>query len=250
MDAAPGVSGDRSVDGAYEAEHLAHLATAARAWLELPTPGQACPSAGCGSSRHLPDEDLEGPKKNAKRQRKLIVFADESGLSEKPSIRRTWGAKGTTPIVVHSQRWSKLSMMAALMYHWSGTPFALTFEIIDGSYDTDRIKRWGRRLVRFLAGRPAILVWDRLAAHKNKAVVAYLKAHRIDIEYLPSYSPHLNPTEWLWANLKGVELANYCPDIISEAAHEARRGIKRIKRRKESLLTGFLHGSGLTLESK
>jgi len=29
----------------------------------------------------------------------MIVFADESGFSQRPSVRRTWGPRGQTPVL-------------------------------------------------------------------------------------------------------------------------------------------------------
>lgn len=188
-------------------------------------------------------------QKNAKDQRKLIIFADESGLSERPSIRSTWGRKGETPVVVHSHRWAKRSMMAGLIYHWTGKTAKLTFEIFDQVYRLPDILRWCRRLIRVLAKAPAILIWDRLQAHRSKVVKTFLEAHGVDIVLLPGYAPHLNPTEWLWANLKGTELANFCAEDITDAESEARRGMRRIRRRLP-LLDGFLAGAGLSFGSK
>ncbi len=138
-------------------------------------------------------------------------------------------------------------MMGGLIYNWDGTPAKLTFEIIEKSYNLELILRWCQRLVMLLAGAKAILIWDRLQAHRNKTVHDYLAEHGITVVLLPGYSPQLNPTEWLWANLKGTELANYCPEDITDAEHEARRGIKRI-RRKSTLMEGFLAGAGLSFE--
>jgi transposase len=185
-------------------------------------------------------------KKNAKKSGALIIFADESGLSEKPSIRSTWGQKGKTPVVIHSFSWAKRSMMGGLFYRGDGSPAKMTFEIIDGAYDLPRILRWCRHLVKMLAGKPAYLIWDRLQAHRSKSVRAFLLAHGVEVILLPGYSPNLNPTEWLWANLKGKELANFCAQDITQAENEARRGIKRI-RTKPSLMKGFLAGAGLAI---
>ena len=179
----------------------------------------------------------------------MIIFADESGLSERPSIRSTWGRRGKAPVIVHSHRWAKRSMMADPICHWSGKPAKLTFEIIELAYCLPDILRWCQRLVRMLAGQKAILIWDRLQAHRSNVVKTYLAAHRIDVILLPGYAPQLNPTEWLWANLKGSELANYCTEDITDAENEARRGAKRIRRRL-SLLQGFLAGAGLSFWSK
>lgn len=140
-------------------------------------------------------------------------------------------------------------MMGGLIYHWSGRPAKLTFEIIEHAYKLPDILNWCRRLVRVLAGAKAILIWDRLQAHRSNVVKEFLAAHGIQVVLLPGYAPQLNPTEWLWANLKGSELANFCAEDITDAEDEARRGVKRIRRRP-SLLQGFLKGAGLSFGSK
>jgi len=60
-----------------------------------------------------------------------------------------------------------------------------------------------RRLIRFLtrlirdAGRKVFLILDNLKVNHAKVVRAWVEAHRAAIEvfYLPSYSPELNPDE-------------------------------------------------------
>jgi hypothetical protein len=152
-------------------------------------------------------------------------------------------------VIVHSQSWSKRSIMGALVYRHDGTPARMTFEIIPNSYDLRAIVRWAWKLIRLMRGQPAFLVWDRLQAHRNHAVRALLAAHAITVVLLPAYSPQLNPVEWMWANLKNSELANLCPEDIGHAATEARRGMERIRRRP-TLMQGFLTGAKLFFGSK
>jgi transposase len=65
-------------------------------------------------------------------------------------------------------------------------------------------------LRRFLSGGKATLLWDGLAAHRSRAMQAWLNTQRhwLVVERLPAYAPELNPTEGLWEWLKGTELAN------------------------------------------
>lgn len=58
-----------------------------------------------------------GPdKKIAARQRRVIVFIDESGLSERPCRARTWAPRGQTPVLQYSFSWKQLSMIAGLSF--------------------------------------------------------------------------------------------------------------------------------------
>lgn len=139
-------------------------------------------------------------------------------------------------------------MSAALVYRWDGTPERLAFEVIKQSYNAVTVLRFAKRLVRALAGKPAYLIWDRLPAHRNAKVVSFLKAHGIEVILLPGYSPNLNPTEWLWAYLTRCELANLGAEDIQEAEGEARRGVRRVRKRI-NLLASFMRGSGLSFGS-
>jgi len=66
------------------------------------------------------DRKMAGSKKNARRGKAWILFQDESGVSQRPSVRRTWAPKGETPVLIHAFNWSKMSVCAALGYRWDG----------------------------------------------------------------------------------------------------------------------------------
>jgi len=130
-------------------------------------------------------------------------------------------------------------MNAALAYRWDGKPIDVYFEIITGSYDQHLLVTFLKRLQSEFPKRRVILIWDGLPAHKTKVVKNYLTENRLmTVVQLPPYSPDLNPTEFLWGNLKGSELANYVPDTLHDLAVRARTGINRI-RKSSRLLGGF-----------
>ena len=84
-------------------------------------------------------EAVAGNKKNARRRRAWILFQDESGVSERPPVRRTWAPKGETPVLVHAFNWKKLSISAALGYRWDGKRCRLWFQTRPGSYNDERL---------------------------------------------------------------------------------------------------------------
>jgi transposase len=55
------------------------------------------------------------------------------------------------------------------------------------------------------ATRKILLIADRLQAHKTPEVLAWIEAHkeRIEVFYLPAYSPEMNPVEYLNNDMKG-----------------------------------------------
>jgi len=78
---------------------------------------------------------MAGRKRNAKRRKAWILFQDESGISERPSVRRTWAPKGETPVLIHAFNWKKMSVCAALGYRWDGRRCRLWFQTRPGSYN-------------------------------------------------------------------------------------------------------------------
>jgi transposase len=66
------------------------------------------------------------------------------------------------------------------------------------------------------------------------------------VEPLPGYAPELNPVEALWANLKGVELANLAGDTLDDVITAAEGGVQRI-RRTHHLAWSFLGHCGLSV---
>jgi DDE superfamily endonuclease len=125
---------------------------------------------------------------------------------------------------------------------------ALAFHHQLGAYDTDSLIGALGQLRRFLGGQKATLLWDGLPAHRSHAMRAWLRRQRswLVVEPLPAYAPELNPVEALWANLKGMELANLAGDTLEEVTAAAVRGIQRI-RSTHWLAYSFLRHCGLSL---
>ena len=147
--------------------------------------------------------------------------------------------------------WKRASMAAALGYRPDGTKARLCFHLQQDAYDTDSLIGVLEQLKGFYAGHRVVLLWDGLSAHWSYKMRAYLDAqhHWLRVERLPAYAPQLNPVEYLWANLKGAELANFAGDSVAEVADQAQQGIQRVCD-SDSLVVGFLAHTGLALDEE
>jgi len=186
-------------------------------------------------------------KTNARRKRAWIVFQDESGISERPPVRRTWAPRGETPVLIHAFNWKKMSISGAVAYRWDGRRARLYFQMLGGSYDAESLIRFLKDLKRHLRGSKAILIWDGLPAHRSRIMTAHLHRERrwLTVERLPGYAPDLNPVESLWGNIKGQEVANLCAANLAEATGAFRRGLSRV-RSHQDLPFAFLNHAGLS----
>jgi transposase len=101
-------------------------------------------------------------------------------------------------------------------------------------------------LKRFVRGQRVILIWDHLPAHRSNVMKRFLFKQRdwLQIEWLPGYAPDLNPAEGVWNNIKGREMANFCPDYMNEAVRAFRRGLQRVSH-SQRLRSAFLSHAGL-----
>jgi transposase len=154
------------------------------------------------------------------------VFIDESDISERPTRVRTWGLKGQTPVIQFHFNWTHVSVIAGL------TRSNCLFRMHQGSIKKEEIVQFLGALKAGLL-QPLLIIWDGLRAHRSRLVRDYLDglAGHIQIAFLPSYSPDLNPVEYLWAWLKRHALANFCPNGMDELCATARNKLKSAQNR-------------------
>lgn len=184
-------------------------------------------------------QDVARAKKKAQREGRLILFIDESGLSERPTRVRTWAPKGHTPVIEFHFDWTHVSAIAAL------SPTGCVFRLHEGSIKKEQLVEFLKAL-RAHFSQPLLIVWDGLKAHRSKLVREYLDSTggHIQVAFLPPYSPDLNPVEYLWAWLKRHALANYCPANLHELNHTARAKLQSAQRRP-SIITACWDHAGL-----
>ena len=94
------------------------------------------------------------------------------------------------------------------------------------------------------------LTWERIdEGEQGLARRGRLETQRhwLQVERLPAYAPELNPVEYLWANLKGVELANFAGNTVVEVVDAAEQGVRRVCDTQQ-LVWSFLAHTGLTLD--
>ncbi len=115
------------------------------------------------------------------------------------------------------RRLDKMSMAGFLAYRADGTRARILFHTHPGAYTDEVLIAALRQLRRHLQAK-VVIVWDRLQGHRSRRMKRWLGANRhwIVAEELPPYAYDLNSCEALWANLKGQELANLCPDTVEQ----------------------------------
>jgi hypothetical protein len=193
--------------------------------------------------------DLGRGKKKASRLRAWIVFLDESAISQKPSVRRTWAPRGQTPVLRHCFNWKKLSICSVIAYRWDGRQCRLYFRIVSDNYNDVKLIDFLAQLKKEFHGRKIILVWDGLPSHRSRVMSAYLSEQRkwLSTVRFPGYAPDLNPVENVWGNIQSKELANLCTDDLGGMVAGVRDGFSRIHSQGQ-LPHSFLRHAGLSFD--
>jgi len=177
-----------------------------------------------------------------------VIFIDETGFSQRPSLRRTWAPEGPTPVLKEHFNWKRLSAIGAVAWRPGEAKTRLFLSPRPGSISTPEVVEFLRNLRRHVAG-PVVVVWDRLGAHRSNVTMTHVtaQAHWLRVEYFPAYAPELNPLEYLWATFKGKDVANYPADSIAELDDHLRRSVRRVRRRTDMGLN-FIKHAGLISE--
>jgi transposase len=128
----------------------------------------------------------------------VIFWGDETGLRSDDVRGRSYAPRGRTPTIRAAHKRVGLSLISAVTNKGE-----LRWMVLDGAIKAPGLIRFLARLVRDI-GRKVFLILARLPVHRCAKVRAWLTGRETDIEvfYLPSYSPELNPDEGVNANLK------------------------------------------------
>ncbi len=150
------------------------------------------------------DEQYPAIEQRAKAEGAQIHWADETGLRSDDVRGRSYAPMGQTPEIRVNQRREGLSIISSVTNRGK-----VRFKVFEGAMNAAILIDFMKRLVQDArkdkAGK-VFLVLDNLKVHHAKLVKAWLEQNKADIEvfYLPSYSPELNPDEMLNANLKAA----------------------------------------------
>jgi transposase len=145
------------------------------------------------------DEEYPEIEKRALAEGAEIHWGDETCVMNTDVRGRSYSPRGQTPetCAVWGRR-EKFSMISTVTNRGK-----CRWMIIDGAFNSDRLIEFMGLLIKD-AGRKIFLVLDNLRVHHSKLVKAWLEEQqeKIEVFFLPSYSPELNPDERLNADLK------------------------------------------------
>jgi transposase len=183
-------------------------------------------------------------QRRARRERRVLVFEDESGFYLLPAVVRTYAPEARTPVIREVQTRDHLSVMGGMTPE--GKVYTLARqESLNGLHSVEFLIH-----LRRVAGPRLLVIWDGSPIHRRAAVTEYVAGTRgqVWVEALPGYAPDLNPwDEGGWNHLKNVEMRNLVCHDLEELHQEFYLAVGRL-RQKPSLIQSFFAQAGLRLE--
>jgi len=128
-----------------------------------------------------------------------------------PPVQRTWAPVGRTPVLRHSYRRERLSVIGGLSMSPVRHRLGLYFQIYPWNVTAVEMVQYFTELLRHLRG-PVVALLDGGSIHRDRKVVEYCRLHRrLHLERFPAYAPELNPEEYVWTQTKR-KVSNTCPE--------------------------------------
>lgn len=137
-------------------------------------------------------------KRRAKKLGATIYFKDEAGIRADFHAGTSWAPKGQIPIIKVTGARFSTNMIAAIT-----TRGHLRFMVHQGTITADVLCDFLKRLMHN-AKKPIFLIWDGHPTNKWKKVRECIEVYngKLEVYFLPSYSPEPNPTEQAWRSVK------------------------------------------------
>lgn len=137
-------------------------------------------------------------KQRAKEQKAEIHWGDETGVRNESQHGRSYAPKGRTPVKKSMAKRFSVNMVSTVTNQGK-----VAFMIYSGSMNADRFIEFMKQLIKGKQNK-IFLILDNLRVHHSKLVKQWAEDHKDKIElfYLPSYSPEKNPDEYLNCDLK------------------------------------------------
>jgi transposase len=174
----------------------------------------------------------------AKRDDGVVVWLDEMGVRSDRAAGRSWAPVGQTPVIKRTGKRFGVNLISAI-----SNQGLLRFRLFEGSFRGPVFIDFLRRLLRELPRRKVHLIVDGHPVHRAKLVSGWVARHaeRIQLHFLPGYSPELNPVELLNNDVKANAAGRRRARTVVELTGELRAYVRRRQRQPELVARFFQH---------
>ena len=144
------------------------------------------------------EQEYPAIKRRAQKEKAVIYFGDETGMRSDHQAGKSYAPKGETPVIKKTGQRFSLNMISAI-----SNKGHLQFMIIDGRFNSEIFQTFLQQMIKY-SREKIYFVTDGHPAHKTKKLNEWLldNKNRIEVFFLPPYSPELNPQEYVNQDVK------------------------------------------------
>ena len=144
------------------------------------------------------DEDYPAIAARAKIEDAEINWGDETGLCSDSQHGRSYAPRGQTPAIRLNAKKERINLISSITNQGK-----VRFMIYNRTMNSQTFIKFCKRLIKD-ADKKVFLILDNLRVHHSHIVKDWVEQNKEKIElfFLPSYSPELNPDEYLNCDLK------------------------------------------------
>lgn len=155
-----------------------------------------------------------------------VYFLDESAVRSDHHAGTTWSPKGKTPVVRTTGARFSLNIIGAISPQGE-----FRFMLYEKSMNAQRFIEFLKRLLHD-ESRPIFLVVDGHPVHRSRAVKKFVESTqgRLELHFLPPYSPEVNPIEQVWNHAKNHRIGKQViagPDQLKKLVLSTLRSLQR-----------------------
>jgi len=174
--------------------------------------------------------------RRAKREKALIYWGDETGVSNQDQVGRGYAPQGQTPVLRKTATKLSTSMISAV-----NNRGLMRFMCYKGALNARLFVAFLRRLIDGATGKLFLIV-DNLRVHHAVKVKTWVAEHRdaIELFFLPPYAPEHNPDEYLNNDLK-QQLRNLPTPDTQEDLVQATTSVLRSLQRRPARIRVYFH---------
>ncbi|WP_277058424.1 IS630 family transposase [Trichlorobacter lovleyi] len=166
-----------------------------------------------------------------------MYWGDETGIQTGANVEKGYSPKGKTPVLRQTAQKHRINMISAI-----SNQGRVRFMFYRDNMNSKRLITFMNRLTKDV-GRKVYLILDNLRVHHSELVKKWLEKHKdkIEVFYLPSYSPELNPDEYLNNSLKGRVHSGVRAKNKEQLESKARKHMRHLQNRPAKVKKFFEH---------
>ena len=185
------------------------------------------------------EEEYPAIQARAEKESAEIHWGDETGVKNECQYGRSYAPKGKTPTRTIMAKRLSMNMISSVTNQGK-----VRFMIYKGGMNAQMFIKFLRQLIKG-AKKKIYLIVDNLRVHHSRMVKSWVEKHkdRLALYYLPSYSPEMNPDEYLNCDLKYGISEKPSPRTEKDLISNVRSHMNMLQKKPDRVSKYFNHPS-------